>query len=144
MRRPGPGLHADYASHENLLMISGILDPCWETHRSVIQLTQNKTVRGEGALIYKWFNIFYSNHVKHAAEKRRMWKCIFCIWNELLRETHKFTADPLGATNTKYFGTKSAWNSNDLYCYSMKYCLNNRRCWPNLRSGEGGDAGDKK
>ena len=40
MRGPGPGLHADYASHENLLMISGILDPCCET---LIQLTQNKT-----------------------------------------------------------------------------------------------------
>ena len=37
MRRPGPGLHADYASHENLLMISGILVPCCEIHNTMIR-----------------------------------------------------------------------------------------------------------
>ena len=26
------------------------------------------------------------------------------------------------------------WNSNDLYCYNVKYCLNNGACWPNYPS----------
>ena len=44
-------------------------------------------------------------------------------------------------TERKYFLTASpgrgaacAWNSNDLYCYNVKYCLNNGACWPNYPS----------